>query len=590
MARRLAAILAADVVGYSRLMSADETGTLRRLTELRQQVLEPLITEHHGRIVKLMGDGMLVEFASVVDAVTCALAWQNGLAQREAVTEHDHRLKFRIGINVGDVIVDGDDIYGDGVNIAARLEGLAEPGGTLISDDAYRQVRGKIDAEFVELGERKLKNVAEPIRVYRTARATLPQETSSAAARSASRLDKPSIAVLSFANLSADRGQQYFSDGITEDIITELSRFHSLFVMARISAPAFEARAINARELAAELGVDFVAEGSVRRAGDRVRISAQLVSVATGAHLWAERYDRELQDVFSVQDEVARSIASTISGRVEAAGRERVVRLSPTALRAYDLVLRAKALTSKYTREDNFQALNCAERAVGLDPSNARAHAHSAWCHFFNYMACWVADHSDSLSKAFSSAQRAVVLDDTDSFPHTILGAVHMFRREYEESRSEHERAMALNPNDPEAHRYFGNLLAATGEVDAAIEQIELARQLNPFDATWVPWILGIAYFTARRYDQAIASLKQARDPINEVRGWLAASYAHAGRLEEARTALTEFLQVAQTDMAVFPGRRLEDWTTYWHCAFEYRDNADFEHLYDALRKAGLED
>lgn len=590
MERRLAAILAADVVGYTRLMGSDEAGTLQRLTELRQQVLEPLIADHHGRVVKLIGDGLLVEFASVVDALTCAMTWQNVVAEREGEAKEGNELQFRIGINLGDVIVEGDDIHGDGVNIAARLEGFAEPGAICLSGDAYRQVRGKTEAEFEDLGERKLKNIAELVQIYRVASTRTCSSASSLAIGPFPQPDQPSIAVLSFANLSDDPGQQYFSDGITEDIITELSRFHTLFVMARISSIVFKSKAMSARDFAHELGVDYVVEGSVRRAGDRVRITAQLINVNTGAHLWAERYDRDMRDVFAVQDEVARSIASTISGRVEAAGRERAERMSPTALRAYDLMLRAKALTSKYIKEDNQQALACAERAVDLDPTSASAHAHLARCHFYNYMACWVADRENAFNKAYNLAQRAVLLDETESFGHSILGIVHMFRREYEESKSEHERAIALNPNDPDARRYYGGFLAATGKPNAAIEQIELGKQLNPFDTRWVPWIRGIACFTARRYKEAIASLRQARDPINEVRGWLAASYAYAGRDEEARTTLQEFLRVAETDMAVFPGDKLKDWKPYWHGAFEYQDQKDFDHLFDALQKAGLRD
>jgi adenylate cyclase len=437
----------------------------------------------------------------------------------------------------------------------------------------------------VDLGAQSLRNIVEPVRAYRIVGTP---RVSVAAPKALT--DKPSIAVLSFANMSGDPEQQYFSDGITEDIITELSRFHSLFVMARISSLAFKGKPLKVQDIAHELGVAYVVEGSVRRAADRIRITAQLVDANTGNQLWAERYDRDMQDIFAVQDDVARSVASTISGRVEAAGRDRAVRLSPTELRAYDLVLRAKALTSRYTRADNEQARACAERAVELDPTSARAHAQQAWNCFFDYMACWTADREGALAKAYGLAQRAVVLDETDSFAHTILGNVHVFRREYDEARSEHEKATDLNPNDPEARRYYGDFLAATGKPDAAIEQIDLGRRLNPFDTRWVPWIRGIACFTAHRYDEAIASLRQARDPINEVRGWLAASYAHAGRLAEARVILEEFLRVAESDMANFPGRRLKDWEPYWHGAFEYRDQKDFDHLFDALRKAGLEE
>ena len=574
--------MAVDVVGYSRLVGADEAGTLARVKAHRVELAEPLIAEHHGRVVRLTGDGALVEFGSAVDAVECAVAIQNGMAEREAAQPEEQRIRYRIGINIGDIVLEDGDIFGDGVNVAARLQEVAEPGGICVSASVREQVRTKIALGFYDLGERRLKNIAAAVRVYRTA----PTPSSSSAAVPS--IDKPSIAVLPFENLSGDPEQQYFSDGITEDIITELSRFRSLSVIARISSVALRTKSIKVQDIARELGVAYVVEGSVRRAAERLRITAQLVDAGTGNHLWAERYDRELRDVFALQDEVARAVASTISGRVDAVGRDRAVRLSPTELRAYDLVLRAKALTSKYTRADNGQALACAERAVELDSASARAHAHAAWCYFFNYMACWVADTKNALAKAYELAQRAVMLDETDSFAHCILGAVHWFRREYDEARSEIERAIDLNPNDPEARRYYGNLLVATGNPDAGIEQIDLGKRLNPFDTRWVPWIRGIACFTARRYDEAIATLRQARDPINEVRGWLAASYAHAGRLQEARATLEEFLRTAESDMAAFPGHRLKDWESYWHGAFEYRDEKDFDHLFDALRKAGL--
>ncbi|HKP27732.1 MAG TPA: hypothetical protein VJV39_27930, partial [Dongiaceae bacterium] len=402
--------------------------------------------------------------------------------------------------------------------------------------------------------------------------------------------DKPSIAVLPFENLSNDPEQQYFSDGITEDIITELSRFRSLFVIAYHSSFAFKGKPVRIQDVGRELGVAYVVEGSVRRAADRLRISAQLVDASTGSHLWAERYDRDALDIFAVQDDVARSVASTVSGRVEAAGRDRIERLSPTALRAYDLVLRSRALTMKYARADNQQALACAERAMQLDPSSAPAHAHAAWCHFYNYMAFWSANPANSLAEAYEIVQRAVVLDETESFAHAIMGSVQWFRREFEQARAAYLEAIARNQNDFLARRFYGVFLAATGNPDAGIEQTNLGKRLNPFDTKWVPWNRGIAYFTARRYDEAIAALKQVRNPINEVRAWLAASYAQSGRRDEAKAALDEFMRVARSDMAVFPGSSLKDWEPYWHAMFEYQYQRDFDHLFDALRKAGMPD
>ena len=582
--RRLAAILAADVVGYSRLMEQDEAGTLAALKDRRKSVLAPLMAEHHGRVVKVMGDGVLVEFASAVNAVACAVELQKRMAAANEGLPEERRIALRVGINLGDVIVEGGDLYGDGVNLAARLQMAADGGGICVSSKVRDEVGRKLGVTFEDLGEQTLKNVAAPVRVYRV-RAAMPA-TSSAATLALP--DKPSIAVLPFTNLSGDPEQQYFSDGITEDIITELSRFRSLFVIARNSSFAFKGKSMRVQDIARELGVAYVVEGSVRRVADRVRITAQLIDAGSGNHLWAERYDRDMHDIFALQEDVARSVASTISGKVEAVGRDRAVRLSPSELRAYDLVLRAKVLTTKYTKANNAQALACAERAIALDPSSARAHAHAAWCHFFDYMACWTADRANALAKAFALARRAVELDETDSFARCLLGVVHLFRREYDEARSETEKGVELNPNDPEARRYYGDFLAATGKPEAAIEQIDLAKRLNPFDTRWVPWIRGIACFTARRYEEAIATLRQARDPINEVRGWLAASYAHAGRLSEARATLEEFLRVAESDMAIFPGRRLKDWESYWHGAFEYEDQKDFDHLFDGLRKAGL--
>jgi TolB-like protein len=391
--------------------------------------------------------------------------------------------------------------------------------------------------------------------------------------------------------MSGDAEQQYFSDGITEDIITELSRFRTLFVIARNSSFQYRDKAIDVKRVGRELGVQYVVEGSVRRVGSRVRITAQLIDAKTGNHLWAQRYDRDMEDIFAVQEEVAQSVAATVSGRVEAAGRDQALRLSSSALKAYDLVLRAKALMLTYTKANNEQARVCAENAVALDPSNARAYAQLAWCQWLNCMACWTEDREEALAKAYEFAQRAVDLDESDSFTRWQLGLVHLFRREYDEARLELEKAIEMNPNDSEARGIYGLFLSAVGKADVAIEQFDIAKRHNPFDFTWTPWVKGIAYFTAHRYEEAIAVLKEVRDPIiNEVRGWLLASYAHAGLLTEARAMLEEFLRVAEHDMAVFPGRRLKNWESYWHGAMEYRDQKDFDHLFAALRKAGFPD
>ena len=378
MERRLAAILAADVVGYTRLMGDDEAGTLSRFTKLRGEDLEPLIADHRGRIVKLMGDGLLVEFPSIVDAVSCAIAWQNVVFERETATDENKRLQFRIGINLGDVIVEGEDIHGDGVNIAARLESLAEPSGICLSDDAYRQVRGKIEAEFEDLGERDLKNVAEPIRVYRIATAGSIASAGSGSTDALPLPHKPSIAVLPFKNMSGDPEQEYFSDGITEDIITELSRFSEFNVIARNSTFHYKGKSPKIRDVGRELGARFVVEGSVRRSGNRVRITAQLIDVDSDAHVWAERYDRELVDIFDLQDELTQAIVGVLPGRVEVVEANRVKRKPPSDMAAYDFLLAGKIHHHRFTKEDNEKAMNHLERATELEPDYAAAYAWKA--------------------------------------------------------------------------------------------------------------------------------------------------------------------------------------------------------------------
>ncbi|MDX1575979.1 MAG: adenylate/guanylate cyclase domain-containing protein, partial [Kiloniellales bacterium] len=362
-------------------MGDDEAGTLRRLTELRQQVLEPLIADHRGRIVKLIGDGLLVEFASVVDALACALAWQDGVVERETAADEDTRLRFRIGINLGDVIVEGDDIHGDGVNIAARLEGLAEPGGICLSDDAFRQVRGKIAAEFEDLGEQDLKNVAQPVRVYRIAASgsqPLPGESREKPREEPLAMpDKPSIAVLPFLNLSGDPEQEYFSDGITEDIITELSRFRGLFVIARNSSFRYKGQSPRVQDIGRALGIHYVVEGSVRKFGARVRVTAQLIEAESGNHLWAERYDRDLNDIFAVQDEVTQAIVAALPGRLDAAAFEKGRRRGTESLSAYDYLLRGEWFLQRGGPADS-EALAMFEKATEADPNSARAYARIA--------------------------------------------------------------------------------------------------------------------------------------------------------------------------------------------------------------------
>jgi TolB-like protein/DNA-binding SARP family transcriptional activator len=400
--------------------------------------------------------------------------------------------------------------------------------------------------------------------------------------------DKPSVAILSFVNMSGDPEQEYFSEGITEDVITELSRFRDLFVIARNSSFQQRDKPIDVKRIGCELGVQFVVVGSVRKFDSRVRINAQLIDVATGNHLWAERYDRDMADVLALQEELAHAIAATVGGRVEAAGRDRATRLSPARLTAYDLVLRAKALHLKYTKADMDRARALFLQAIETDPTNARAHAYYANCCFIIWAAQWTAKREPLFEDFIRHAKRAVALDDSDSSARWILGLAQLYKREYEDARVHFEKAVENNPNFTEARIFYGFFLTAIGQPDAAIEQVDLARRHNPFDLSWVPWVQGITLFTARRYKEAIDVFNQIPEPINEIRGWLAASYARAGRLAEAERSLDEFLRVAKHDMAVYPGDRLEDWKQYWREAIEYRDQRDFDHLLDALRAAGL--
>ncbi len=589
MERRLAAILVADVVGYTRLMGDDEAGTLGRLTELREQVLEPLITKHHGRVVKLMGDGLLVEFASVVDALACAVAWQTSVAEREAAADEGKRFKFRIGINLGDVIVKGDDIHGDGVNIAARLESLADPGGICLSGDAYRQAKGKVEVDFEDLGEHDLKNVAEPVRVYRTAG---DNSGTGAAPRATEPLplpDKPFIAVLPFTNMSGDPEQEYFSDGITEDIITELSRFRSLFVIARNSSFTYKGRAVKAQDVGRELGVAFVVEGSVRRAGERIRVTTQLIETASGSHVWAERFDRDIQDIFAVQDEITRTIAATIGGRVEAEGRQRAVRAHPSSLKAYDYVLRAQAFYNQVSKQAHSEARPLLERAIEIDPHNARAHMLLGAIHDMASWTGWTVDPDHSLALAIRHGRTAILLDDTDSLAHAHLGEALLHHLRHSEAESHFDRALELNPNDIAARALYASFLTATERADQSLEQLEIARHLDPFGLYWIPWLRAEALFVLHRYDEAVTALQQVDAPINNARGLLAACLAQAGRLDEARTTLREFLTVAEREMAVLP-ERLEDWEAFWRRESSTQGDDHMDHLLDGLRKAGLEE
>ena len=430
MERRLAAILATDVVGYSRLIRVDEEGTIAALKVLRADVIDPILTKHNGRIVKLMGDGMLAEFPSVVDAVRAAVETQQAVTEHNSSLPEDKRIKFRVGINLGDVVIDGNDIHGDGVNVAARLEGLAKPGGICISGSVHEQVRDRIDLPFEDLGEQEVKNIDRPVRVWQwIADAGLAAGVPAKTYEPLSLPDKPSIAVLPFTNMSGDLEQEYFADGITEDIITALSHFKELSVISRNSSFVFKGKAAAVRAVREQLKADYVVEGSIRKAGNRVRITAQLIDAKNDNHIWADRYDRDLADIFEVQDDVVRRVASTLVGRLEHERQERTRRQTNSQLKAYDLYLRAREHFFNWSIEDNRKARDLLESAIQIEPDYAAALALYSEVLLRMWLNGWSDRPEEDLAESFTVAKRADEIDDQDSRTQTALGMAYLFQR-----------------------------------------------------------------------------------------------------------------------------------------------------------------
>jgi len=585
--RKLTTILAADVVGYSRLMGEDEAGTLARLKSLRKELMQPKIAGSRGRIVKLMGDGLLAEFPSVVEAVRCAVDIQQNMAGREAGLPEERRIRLRIGVNLGDIIVEGSDIYGDGVNVAARLEGLAEPGGVCISGKVYEEVRNKLPTAFEDLGEQEVKNIREPVRVYRwTDVAADPMPGMAGAEARLPLPDKPSIAVLPFINMSGDPEQEYFSDGITEDIITELSRFRSLFVIARNSSFTYKGRAAKVQDIGRDLGVQYVVEGSVRRPGNRVRVTAQLVEAASGNHLWAERYDRDFEDIFAVQDDVTRTIVSTVAGRLDDVGAERARRKPPGNLAAYDYLLRAYQHVHRWTRTDIAAARSLLEKALELDADSARSHAFLGMTYVADWT--WGTAGDEALDRAFASAQRAMALDDDDSWSHVLFGHVYMRRGQPEIALNYLEKAAALNPNDPIAVAIKGFVLELMGRHVEAVEWIEKAMRLDPFHPDWMFDVLAFALYSSRRYEEAIAAVKKMKEPPYWVHAKMAACYAQLEQPDVARGALAALEEAIERERRDGnPGASIEVAIRRTQTYYKSRDDRD--HWLEGYRKAGME-
>ena len=540
--RRLAAILAADVSGYSRLMGVDEEGTLTALKACRRELLDPKIAEHRGRIVKTAGDGALVEFASAVDAVRCAMDIQRAMAKRNVDIPEHRRIAFRIGINVGDIITDEGDIYGDGVNIAARIEPLAEPGTVCLSDSAYQQIKGKLSLDVADMGEQQLKNIERPVRVYRV----YPDGPPSSPALSLP--ERPSVAVLPFQNMSGDPEQEYFADGMVDDIITGLSRIKWLFVIARNSTFTYKGRAIDVKQVGRELGVRYVLEGSVRKSAERVRVTGQLIDTATGAHVWAERYDRKSDDIFALQDEITLSVVGAIEPKLRLAEIERVKRKRSDSLDAYDLVLHAQPDVYSRIPERVTKALLLLERALTLDPSYALAHAYAAECHHTLFLRGGM--HEENRTASIRHAEAAMAHGPDDASALAFAGfVIGMDKHDRAAAFAAFEAALAVSPSSALTYILGSVILAWAGEAERAIEWAERGLRLSPFDpyraSAFISSSLG--HYQRGQYEEAAAV---ARKAIQSSPGFsvchvvLAAPLAKLGRLEEAKAAAARVLEL----------------------------------------------
>jgi adenylate cyclase len=550
--RKLAAIFAGDVAGYSQLMGVDEEGTLRQLKAHRKELVDPKITEHRGHIVKTTGDGMLVEFVSVVDAVRCAVDIQRGMAERNIEVPADKRIEFRVGINVGDIITDNNDIYGDGVNVAARLEALAEPGGILVSRNVHDQVRDKLSFGFEDLGEQSVKNIARPIGVHRVSLAESTTETAvkstTAGKPELAASQRPSIAVLPFANMSGDPEQEYFADGISEDIITALSKLRWFFVIARNSSFTYKGKAVDVKRVARELGVRYVLEGSVRRGGNRVRITTQLIDAATGNHIWADRYDGDLTDVFELQDEITMKVVAAIEPKLLEAEGIRSQNRSPDDLGAWDMVIQANSLFWRLTKAEMEAAIAILKRAVELYPDYAPAHSMLAFMLLMSGYIGWVL-MEPQLQQAAGLAARAEQLDHSDPWAHLALGYVAFVRRRTSVAAAEFQRALALNPNFAAAHGYRGWALAFDGQSEQAIPHLEEAIRMSPHDPqnTIFNTGLAVAHYLAGRFAEAVEyshETLQQRSIFTAGHRIYCASLAQNGQIDEAREALSGLKQM----------------------------------------------
>lgn len=579
--RRLAAILAADVVGYSRLMGADEAGTLARLNALRNELLHPKVSEYGGRIVKTTGDGTLIEFPSAVDAVQHAVDVQQALARRNADVHDKERIELRMGVNLGDIIVQDEDIFGDGVNVAARLEALADPGGICISDMVRVGVGNRLALEFTDLGEQSLKNIAEPVRVFRIETEGLaPAKTKSSAADAMFR--RPAVAVLPFQNISGDPEQDYFADGLTEDIITALSLWKSFPVIARNSSFAYKGQSPDIRKVGEELGARYVIEGSVRKGGSRVRVSAQLINSETAHHVWAEKFDRDVEEIFDLQDELSQRIAATVAPEVERTEHNKAVTNRPKDLNAWDHVQKGLGYLYEFSLEGNKNARAQFDHALEIDPSYGTAYIGIAWSFIRDLDMGSGGNRSKIISDLLSAANMAVRHDPTDSFAHVVLGIAHNWDKQLDASIVECERALELNPNNTNALMSMGHGLSMMGRRDEGLSYMRNAISLNPRDPRNYLYysFLARALLTAKEFYEAHEAAKKAISwnsghPVPHL--VMAATLAHLGRIEDAREEMAA-CERSRPGYTADP----ENWV-------QYRDPADNAFFLDGLRKAGWE-
>ena len=581
-------MLAGDVAGYSRLMGRDEERTLAQLKTFRKTVVDPRIAAHRGRIVKTTGDGMLVEYASAVDAARCAVDIQREMARQNTDVPPELRIEFRIGIHVGDIIFDDNDIFGDGVNIAARLEGIAEPGGVCISDDAYRQIRGKIDIAFDDMGEQTLKNIAEPMRAWHIrfageAAAAIRSGSSPMRVEGLALPNKPSVVVLPFDNMSAEAGQDYLADGIVEAITAALSCIRSFFVIARSSAFTYKGRATNARDIGKELGVAYLLEGSVQKAGNRLRIIVQLIETEGGAHVWSSRFDGAVEEFFDLEDRITEQVAGALQPSIRIAEIERSRRKRPQDLNSYDYTMRAMPHVWALEKEESAKALGLLEKALGIDPEYPLALSLAGWCHAQRSVYNWADDIAESQAMALSLAERAAARSGDDPVILAVLGAVHTFVHNHGTARILLERAVALDPNAAWAWSRLGWLENYADQPQKAIENFERALRLSPIDPmNFNNYVgMGSAHELAQDYDKAAAFYRRAleeRPNADWIYRNLASSLSGAGRTEEAEQAFARLMR-SYPDLTVSKFKR----------AMVFSDAA-LDRMAENLRKLGLPD